>query len=265
MSKYHGTPMGGTRADRALAITDRLVLIPYPRPDDLDLAQRLSRGYIADNGAYSDWRAGHPTFRDYPGYLAWVEKLQQCRKFHWAVIPDQIGGSEAENNALLAQWPANLRGVPVYHMHHSLDRLRYLAQTYPTVALGGGRGYEQLKSQAWWARIGQMMEAITDDHGHPICRLHGLRMLDPKVFTVLPLESGDSANVARNSSHVHRFPEWLSRGERACVLADRIERYPAAAAWKRRPVAPVQYSLFGDWKQGCLEKKEVPFDERNLF
>ena len=78
--------MGGKLHDRAQAISGRLVLIPYPRPDDLALAQLLSRGYIADNGAYSDWRAGHPTFRNYPGYVAWVEKLQQDPKFHWAVI-----------------------------------------------------------------------------------------------------------------------------------------------------------------------------------
>ena len=244
MPHFHGTPFGGTRADRQRALTDRLVLIPYPRPDDLALALRHCRGFIADNGAYTDWRKGHPTFRDYAGYVAWVEKLQQHPLFHWAVIPDQIGGTEAENNALLAQWPAHLRGVPVFHMHHSLDRLRWLAQNYPTVALGGGQGYEQLKSRAWWARIDQMMDVLTDEAGRPICQLHGLRMLDPKVFTVLPLASADSANAARNSSHVHRFAPGLSRGERACQLADRIERNAPATAWKRR-TGPHQYELFG--------------------
>ena len=244
MSKYHGTPMGGKLIDWKQAISGRLVLVPYPRPDDLELAVRLAAGFVADNGAYSFWRQGCTEFPDYAGYLAWVRKLHEYANFHWAVIPDHISGSEAQNNALLKQWPAELRGVPVFHMHHSLERLRWLAQTYPIVALGGGNGYEQLKSKVWWARIGQMMDAVTDEQGRPLCQLHGLRMLDPKVFTVLPLTSADSANVARNSSHVGRFESGLTRGERACVLADRIERHQPAPTWVRRPVQH-QYSFFG--------------------
>lgn len=241
MSQYHGTPMGGTRADRALALTNRLALVPYPRPDDLELVVRLSRGFIADNGAYTYWKKGYPEYPDYAGYVGWVEKLQQYPTFHWAIIPDHISGTEAQNNSLLDQWPAHLRGVPVFHMHHSLDRLRALAHRFPIVALGGGRGYEQLKSAAWWARIGQMMEAVTDEAGRPICQLHGLRMLDPKVFTVLPLSSADSANAARNSSHAHRFAAGTTRGQRACLIADRLETYQPASSWHRRPR---QYSLF---------------------
>ncbi|WP_196956118.1 hypothetical protein [Hymenobacter guriensis] len=194
MIKFHGTPIGGSRADAVQALRGRYGLVSYARPDQLNITLEVCRGFILDNGAFSQWRKGATEFGDYDGYTAWVEKLQQHPRFLWAIIPDHIAGSEAKNNEYLARWPKHLRGVPVYHMHHSLDRLLWLAQNYETVALGGGIGYEVLKSRIWWQRIREMMDVV-DWHGRPLCRLHSLRMLDPRVFTVLPLSSGDSTNV----------------------------------------------------------------------
>ena len=45
--------------------------------------------------------------------------------------------------------------------------------------------------------MAETMNAICTD-GLPACKLHGLRMLDPEVFTRLPLASADSTNIARN-------------------------------------------------------------------
>ncbi|SNR90188.1 hypothetical protein SAMN06269173_110173 [Hymenobacter mucosus] len=235
MLKIHGTPIGGSKADARQVLTDRWGLVSYERRDQLSLVLEVCKGFVLDNGAFSKWRQGHTEFQDYDGYTAWVEKLQQHPRFLWAIIPDHIAGTEAQNNAYLARWPEHLRGVPVYHMHHSLDRLLWLAQHYETVALGGGIGYEVLKSRAWWQRIREMMEVVTDEHGRPLCQLHGLRMLDPKVFTVLPLTSGDSTNVARNSGQAARFAGTTAktRGDRACLIADRIEAYDSARSWRR--------------------------------
>jgi hypothetical protein len=243
MIKFHGTPIGGSLADAEQVLRGRFGLVSYERPEQLRLVQAVCRGYVLDNGAFSQWRKGATEFQDYDGYTAWVEQHQPHPGFHWAVIPDHITGTEAQNDAYLSRWPQHLRGVPVYHMHHSLDRLLWLAQNYHTVALGGGIGFEVLKSRAWWHRIREMMDVVTDEQGRPLCQLHGLRMLDPKVFTLLPLASGDSSNVARNSGQVARFAGTTAktRGDRACLIADRIEAYDSARCWRR---AGRQVSLF---------------------
>lgn len=247
MIKYHGTPIGGSRVDAELALTNRYGLVPYSRPDQLDIVLKVCKGFVLDNGAFSNWRKGHTEFNDYNGYVAWVSKLQEHPGFHWAIIPDQINGSEAQNNAYLDRWPPRLRGVPVYHMHHSLDRLRWLAQNYEVVALGGGEGYEVLKSKVWWQRIREMMDIVCDEFGRPLCHLHGLRMLDPKIFSQLPLSSGDSTNIARNSGQVERFKNSAAttRGERACLIADRIESFDSARSWRRHGK---QASMFPDYE-----------------
>lgn len=235
MIHYHGTPMGGAREQRALALTGRDVLIPFLRPDDLSLALQLSRRIILDNSAFSYWKQGHGEYPCYEQYVDWVRPLLAHEKVDFCFIPDHIAGSPRQNDAYLSRWPADLagRGVPVYHMHQPVSRLVALAQQYEHVGLGGGQGYEVLKSGRWWTRIHEMMQAVTDDAGRPLCHLHGLRMLDPKVFTQLPLSSGDSTNVARNSGQVKRFEktEARTRGERAILIADRIESYGAAGTY----------------------------------
>ena len=68
--------------------------------------------------------------------------------------------------------------------------------------------------------------AISDSTGRPICKIHGLRMLNPKVFSNLPLSSADSTNIARN---VGIDANWkgtytpASREMRAEVMRERIE------------------------------------------
>ena len=49
-----------------------------------------------------------------------------------ATIPDVIDDSEEENDELLAKWPF-CDGVPVYHLHESLDLVR-LANSYSRIA-----------------------------------------------------------------------------------------------------------------------------------
>lgn len=232
---YHGTPMGGRRSDKVVALTNRFALVPYPRPDDLALVVELCRGFLLDNGAFSYWKKGYTEFPDYAGYVAWVEKWHRHPKFQGAIIPDYVTGTEAQNNAYLDRWPQHLPGIPVFHMHQSLDRLLWLAQHYETIALGGGKGYEVLKTKQWWHRLHEMMNVLCDEAGRPLCRIHGLRMLDPKVFTLLPLASGDSTNVARNSGQVKRFRNTTAttRGERANLIAARIESQTAAQHYQR--------------------------------
>lgn len=82
------------------------------------------------------------------------------------------------------------------------------------------------------------MNELCDDEGRPPCRLHGLRMLDPQVFSRLPLASADSTNAAVNSGSLDRFGSYVppTASQRAAVIAERIEAHNSAAGWLRRPI-----------------------------
>jgi hypothetical protein len=73
-------------------------------------------------------------------------------------VPDVIDGTEDDNDALLASWPADIRGVPVYHLHESLDRLDFLCTRWPTVALGSSGQWPTPGTRA--AIIAERIEAF---------------------------------------------------------------------------------------------------------
>jgi hypothetical protein len=83
----------------------------------------------------------------------------------------------------------------------------------------------------WWKRIAEVMRVVCDDQGRPRVRLHGLRMLNPRVFTELPFASADSTNIGRN---IGIDKSW-SKGNylpptketRAYVMRTRIESHNA--------------------------------------
>ena len=81
------------------------------------------------------------------------------------------------------------------------------------------------------------------------CKLHGLRMLDPGVFSKMPLSSADSTNVARNVGIDSAWRQAYaphSRAMRALILMERIERHASAAYWDRDCIGAYQnMQLFG--------------------
>lgn len=91
-------------------------------------------------------------------------------------------------------------------------------------------------TDAWWKRMGAAMDAICDDQGRPVCRLHGLRMLDPTIFQHLPFASADSTNAAVNGGSISRFGMYAppTAGQRANVIADRVEAYNSAPVWQSK-------------------------------
>ena len=78
------------------------------------------------------------------------------------------------------------------------------------------------------------MDAVCDEQGRPSARLHGLRMLNPKIFARLPLASADSTNAAMNCGALSRFGMYVppTAAQRAAVIAERIETAPAAMVWQ---------------------------------
>jgi hypothetical protein len=229
---YHGLPMTPTDA-MLRAMKSRHAMVSFEHPEQIEAALEVCQSVVLDNGAFSAWTQGRP--HDFEGYFAWASKWLRHPAVDWCIIPDVIDGDERENDKLLGQWPLpRAYSVPVYHLHEPLTRLARLAETYPRVALGSSGEYKDPGSPAWWGRMHEMMDVICDSHGMPRVKLHGLRMLDPVIFSHVPLASADSCNVARNIGLDQRWtgpyvPE--SKTVRAMVIIDRIEHHASAARW----------------------------------
>ena len=90
------------------------------------------------------------------------------------------------------------------------------------------------------------MNAVCDDRGRPPARLHGLRMMDPDIFTRLPLASADSTNAAINAGSLARFGSYIppTSAQRGAVIAERIESHNSLPCW--RPLASQQAFVLGD-------------------
>lgn len=234
MIHYHGTPMSGNRHEVARFLLGRHALVPFPRKDDVAIVADVCSSFVFDNGAYSAWVSGMPL--DVAGYTRWVEDWHRHPGFDWALIPDKIDGKESDNDRLLEQWPMELPGVPVWHLHESLERLQRLAATWRTVALGSSGEWPTPGAASWWVRMDAALRSICDEEGRPLCRLHGLRMLSPKIFTKLPLASADSTSVARHSNSTERFGGYIppTVSQRAAVIAQRIETHNSAPTWATR-------------------------------
>ena len=232
MIHYHGTPIGGSRQDVVRFLRGRHALVPFPRPEDVAAVADVCQSFVFDNGAFTIWKQGGEL--DYSGYVAWVREWCRHPGFDW-LIPDAIDGTEEANDELLAQWPRDIPGVPVYHLHESTDRIDHLASVFPIVAIGSSGMWPTPGAEGWWHRMGEVMEAVCDEHGRPRCKLHGLRMLSTDVFERLPLASADSTNAAINSGSIKRFGMYCppTSAQRAAVIAERIESHNSAAVWVR--------------------------------
>lgn len=193
----------------------------------------LCQSFVFDNGAFSIWKKGGQL--DVDGYAQWVDDWKKHPGFDWALIPDVIDGDEDSNDRLLESWPKHLPGVPVWHLDESLERLKRLSGEWTTVALGSSGEWKTPGSKVWWGRMKEVMDYITDEEGRPPCKFHGLRMLNTKVFSKLPLASADSTNAAVNGGSISRFGMYVppTAGQRAEIIASRVESHNSAAIWER--------------------------------
>lgn len=244
MIHYHGLPI--TPATAAVrAVGGGHAFVSYRHSDQLTVALEVAQSFAVDNGAFSAWKSGNPV-TDWTPFYDWVEELHRYPTFDFAVIPDVIDGDEAANDALVDEWPfARHIGAPVWHLHESLDRLSRLAE-WPRICLGSSGQYAQIGTQAWWQRMAEVMDTLCDERGRPRCKIHGLRMLNPDVFTRFPFASADSTNIGQN---IGIDSAWRgtytppTKEARAAIMRERIESHQAAAFWVRS-LAPIQKSLF---------------------
>ncbi len=191
MLHYHGTPI--TPRAVLLTLAGRCFCVSYSAPADLEVCHEVGQSVMLDNGAFSAWTKGKAT--DWPGYYTWAERWLE-HPTTWAVIPDVIGGSDDENDALIAQWPHGDKGAPVWHMHEPLDRLLRLADQWPRVCVGSSGAFATVGSSTWERRMDEAFDALCGNGPVPVW-VHMLRGLD-YAGSDYPFASADSTNVARN-------------------------------------------------------------------
>jgi len=236
MIHYHGLPITPQTA-AVEAIKGGHAFVSFVSQEQLNIAAELCQSFAVDNGAFSFWQKGEPK-TDWSDYYTWALNVERIPNSDFAVIPDIIDGSEADNDALIAEWPTKPAfGCPVWHMHESLDRLVRLGLDWNKVAIGSSGEFSKVNSKEWWGRMAQAMDAVCDRGGRPFVKLHGLRMLNPRVFSRLPFHSADSTNIGRNIgidkkwTKGHYLPP-PTREARAAVMRQRIEHHQAAQTWE---------------------------------
>lgn len=238
MIHYHGTPIGGSKTEAIRFLMGRHALVPFTYQQDMEAVADVCQSFVLDNGAFSVWKSGKKL--DIDGYKEWVKTWCLHPGFDWALIPDVIEGSEDENDALLMDWhfsKLDKHGVPVWHLHESLERLERLCSQWRTVALGSSGVWSNPGSGGWWQRMKDVMDVACDELGRPKSRLHGLRMLDPEIFSRIPLSSADSTNAAVNGGSLSRFGMYKppTSSQRQEVIAERIECRNSNPIWVRQP------------------------------
>lgn len=224
MIHYHGGPITpDTCAIRTWK--GRHAFISYADYRQIGLAAEICQSFALDNGAFSFWKAKKSV--DWPGFYEWVSRWRRHPGYDFAVVPDVIEGTEEENDELAAEWPfPRHEAAVVWHVNESVERLVRLAHAWPRVCIGSSGDFDVSKPAAFLDRMTAVLPAILDSDGYPICKLHGLRMLNPLLFSKLPLATADSTNVARN---IGIDKAWRgtyqphSKETRATVLVERIE------------------------------------------
>ncbi|XYK63440.1 hypothetical protein ACSJLX_001942 [Serratia marcescens] len=233
MIHYHGGPITpDTCAMKAWKA--RHAFISFENPGQLGLAAEICQSFALDNGAFSAWKKAGKNRVNWDKYYEFVQRWGNHPGCDFAIIPDVIDGGAEENDALLADWPHGLSmGVPVWHMNESDDRFIRLCHEYPRVAIGSCGEYDVKSPTKAVIRLKDIIRHVVDAYGQPIAKLHGLRMLNPDIFTKLPLSSADSTNIAQN---IGKDQNWRgtyqpqSKETRAYVMAERIENHNSAGS-----------------------------------
>lgn len=223
-------------------------MVSWVNPVQIELAAAVSQSFALDNGAFTLWRQGGEV--DWRDYYAWAGEWLAHPACDWALIPDVIEGTEDENDALIDEWPHGPRGVPVWHLNESVERLEKLAMFWPRIALGSADEYDVSRPKACVNRLAETLPAICDEAGRPRVKLHGLRMLNSEVITRIPLASGDSTNIARN---IGIDMAWygsytpITKELRAQVLKERMEMHHVPATLTEIPwPKDATLSIWGD-------------------
>ena len=197
MIKYYGTPITPKSVFKyVFENKERNVLIPFTQKQDFNKSLKYAKKIIIDNGAFTIWKRGGIIKWD--DYYEWIYEIFEYIEFF--LIPDVIDGTEIENDKLIKDYfSRNIsKGVPIWHINESIERLEELISKFDYIAFGSAGEYSTLGTLEWNKKMNEAMMVCCDKNGIPIVKIHMLRCLNPKIFTKYPFYSGDSTNLARN-------------------------------------------------------------------
>ncbi len=238
MRLIHGTPITPKRHLEQLR--GESFCVSYAYPEQLHDAGPLvpaSGILLLDNGAFTTWKQRRDF--DEAGFWHWANAAQAIYPEAVAVIPDVIGGSEAENLTLaarairggLAAYPE--RCMFVWHTNNRLDLLKRAAMLFNFVAIGSCAEHDIQKHWPdFLARIEQAnrtIEAVDLLAGRRPW-IHVMRGLG-KYHKFPRFDSADSSNIARNHCRTKVQPDHVR------AMADRIKTKIDSA------LTPNQYAL----------------------
>src|SRR5262249_43631159 len=145
-----------------------------------------------------------------PGYVKdfarWAYPILERSPQAIAVIPDVIGGTEAQNRELVQDWSQHgvdeHRSMPIWHLNESLDYLKYLAERFNHIGFGSAGEFWQPGTPEWHRRIDQAFAALKeleDQSGTTAYVRPRIHMMRAQALAHLyPFDSSDSTNVAQN-------------------------------------------------------------------
>ncbi len=204
MIHYHGTPL--TPKENLYKMAGKHFCVSFADPRNAEICMQIGQSVMWDNGAFTTYTSGKKFNSD--NYYKWLE--DKLGHPHWAVIPDVIGGDEKENKEFLQTWPYSKNyGVPVWHLHLSLEYLVDLCNDYPKVCFGSSGQYWQVGSASWEQRVNDAFNEL-DKKFKTMPWIHMLRGLNMSGKHY-PFASADSVNVARNYKSLNRCPEKMAR------------------------------------------------------
>lgn len=267
---YHGTPITPFAVLEALG--RRNLCVSFYRPDQDAWADEHSETWFGDCGTFSFWQqslkdakkraeaAGRvwngelsgdyvsPFTPEYlTAYYAWCRRwcLNGSGRCKWVVIPDPIGTGTQELDALINEWPADLKafGVPVYHLDEPIERALMLLRRFGRLCVGATGEYRVILSEPFCDRMDELFNAILAQFGFipPVHFFRGLQLLHPRWRW--PIISADSTDIGRNHNRLKKHGDnYIPKVIKA------VNRWDAMAAartqlWAPRAPRPKQLAL----------------------
>ena len=218
MLHYHGTPF--TPKETWHRLGGKHFCVSFGDPRDADRAMQYGQSVMWDNGAFIYFTQGRDP--DWNKYYAFLDgKLGHP---HWAVVPDVIDGTPAENYALAKEWPhrKDLACV-VWHMAEPLGQIdRLMDMGFGKLAFGSSGQYWQVGSDIWARRCDEAWNHLAKNGLPWVHMMRGLSLCGD----IWPFASADSATVARNYKDADTCPERMMRN---------IDQVQCPISWALRP------------------------------
>ena len=80
-------------------------MVSFEDHRQIEEAAEVCQSVVLDNGAFSAWQQGK--VHDFAGYQCWTARWLRHSAVEWAVIPDVIDGTDAQNDELPGRRPPN--------------------------------------------------------------------------------------------------------------------------------------------------------------